>query len=846
MTPRSRPLRGFQPLRDLPTVLWLMLLVPVALANEVIPAPRWLMIHLLLLGAVTHSILVWSEHFADTLLHAAPRDSDERHQTVRLGLLNVGVLLVVVGVPSEVWPLTVAGATGVTAAVVWHGAALVGRIRRSLPSRFGCTVRYYVAAAGLLPVGAGLGTAMAKGVPGDWHPRLMLAHVAVNVLGWMGLTVVGTLVTLWPTMLRTRLVEGTERAARQALPVLLGAVLVTATAALLGLLPLVALGLAGYLAGLGLMGRSLLLAARAKPPTAFPTWSVLAGLVWLVGSVAALAVAVGTAGSIDTAHERLEWFTPALAAGFGAQVLLGALSYLVPVALGGGPSAVRAANTALDRGAPLRLVMVNAGLLVCVLPAPDLVRRLCWALVIAGLATFIPLLFAGMKASRQAKQAPPEPVPAERRGPASPTAPRPRGQGAGLAAVGLAAVLLAVVAGVSVNSSALAGATGHVTPTGRTTTVHVRAAGMHFTPSRVQVPLGNRLVIDVRNTDRGNVHDLVLDNGADSGLLTPGQSARLDVGVVDHDLAGWCSVSDHRAMGMVFHVDVKGAATSSGPGPGFVPHDATLPPVGPGRVHRRTFTVREVERSVAPGVTQRLWTYDGTAPGPTLHGRIGDTFVIKLVNDGSMGHSVDFHAGSLAPDGPMRDIAPGQSLTYRFTAGKAGVWLYHCATRPMSAHIASGMFGAVVIDPPHLPPVAHSYVLVQSEYYLGPQGGTVNMAKLRAERPDEVVFNGYADQYDRAPLTATVGQRVRIWVLDAGPDRPTSFHVVGGQFDTVYDEGAYRLRRGDPGGSQALFLGPAQGGFVELSFPQAGHYPFISHVMIDAERGAHGVFEVTR
>jgi len=109
-----------------------------------------------------------------------------------------------------------------------------------------------------------------------------------------------------------------------------------------------------------------------------------------------------------------------------------------------------------------------------------------------------------------------------------------------------------------------------------------------------------------------------------------------------------------------------------------------------------------------------------------------------------------------------------------------------------------------------------------------------------------VVFNGYADQYDHAPLQAKVGQRVRVWVLDAGPDRPTSFHVVGGQFDTVYAEGAYRLRRGSPGGSQALFLGPAQGGFVELTFPQPGHYPFVSHLMTDAERGAHGVFEVSR
>jgi len=260
-------------------------------------------------------------------------------------------------------------------------------------------------------------------------------------------------------------------------------------------------------------------------------------------------------------------------------------------------------------------------------------------------------------------------------------------------------------------------------------------------------------------------------------------------------------------------------------------------------VHRRTFVVREVEREVAPGVTQRLWTYDGTAPGPVLHGRVGDRFEITLMNRGSIGHSIDFHAGALAPQRPMRTIAPGGSLTYRFRATRAGVWMYHCSTMPMSAHIANGLFGAVVIEPPHLPRADRSYVLVQSELYLGDQGGEVDATELAAGRPDLVVFNGYADQYDHAPLTARVGERVRVWVLDAGPDRPSSFHVVGGQFDTVYAEGAYLLRRG-PGGAQSLGLLPAQGGFVELAFPEAGEYPFVSHLMIDAERGAHGLFRV--
>ena len=153
------------------------------------------------------------------------------------------------------------------------------------------------------------------------------------------------------------------------------------------------------------------------------------------------------------------------------------------------------------------------------------------------------------------------------------------------------------------------------------------------------------------------------------------------------------------------------------------------------------------------------------------------------------------------------------------------------------------MFGAVIIDPPGLPRVDREYLIVQSEMYLGGPGGEADADKVAAEKPDLVVFNGYARQYDHAPLTARAGERVRIWVLDAGPNRATSFHVVGGQFDTLWSEGDYRLRPG-AGGAQALGLLPAQGGFVELTFPEPGRYPFVSHAMVDAERGAHGVIEV--
>jgi nitrite reductase (NO-forming) len=233
-------------------------------------------------------------------------------------------------------------------------------------------------------------------------------------------------------------------------------------------------------------------------------------------------------------------------------------------------------------------------------------------------------------------------------------------------------------------------------------------------------------------------------------------------------------------------------------------------------------------------------------PGPTLHGKVGDTFVVHLVNNGDIGHSIDFHAGALAPDGPMRTIDAGESLDYTFTATKSGIWLYHCSTMPMSHHIANGMFGAVIIDPPDLAPVDREYLLISSELYLGPQDGTADMAKIQAKQPDAYVFNGYVNQYDADPLTAHVGDRVRIWVLDAGPNEPLAFHVVGNQFDTVFLEGHYQLRPGnaESGGSQTLALAPSQGGFVEMTMPAAGHYPFVSHIMTNAGRGEHGILEV--
>ncbi|MEA5153718.1 multicopper oxidase domain-containing protein [Raineyella sp.] len=895
--------------RSAPMFAWLLADVVIVLSHRFVPEARWLMVHLLLLGAVSNAIVVWSGYFTDAILRGS--DGHPRTDAAVLGLLNAGALGVVAGLVTGNRPALWIGASLVGLAAVLHAVMLAVRVRRSLPARFTVTVRYYVAAALMLPIGVWLGTRLAA-VPSTSpaHPRFLLAHLALNVLGWVGLTIAGTVITLWPTMLRTRADDATVTVGRRAWWLLAGSTVLLAAAALADLRWVAVLAALGYLSGLAVIAAPLTREALTKRPYDFGTWSMLAGLAWWAGCVVAVAVELTTAKDLAGAVEGLHALTGPFAAGFVAQVLFGALSYLLPVVVGGGPSIVRRTTALVDRAAVARVVLANVAGLVFLLPVPSLVKVTTSMTVYVVMAWTIGVLIAtvvtGVRLVRRRDSEPPEPPQDQ-----DPAIRRRRSQGQLAAAVGVLALLVvvagmvdpvAVVRAPSPRTAAAAGVPGAaapagVTPTGHTTTVAVTAADMRFTPSTIPVPVGDRLVLRVTNSDsKGQTHDLTLANGATTGRIAPGQTAPLDVGIISGSLQGWCSVAGHKQMGMTLSITATGpgatpgGAASTGPtgsmgsmgsmgsaangqaatGPdavwdrnaspaaGWSAYDPALPPIGDGTVHKATFTVKEAVQEVAPGVTQDVWTFNGTVPGTTLHGRIGDTFDITLVNDGSMGHGIDFHAGSLAPDGPMRTIQPGESLTYRFTATRAGVWMYHCSTMPMSLHIANGMYGAVVIDPPDLAPVDQEYLLVQGEQYYGPQGGVSDADKIAARTPDAVVFNGYPNQYDRTPLTAHTGKRIRIWVLDAGPNESLAFHVVGGQFDSVWKEGGWLLRCGqDPGrvsggctssgsgGSQTLDLLASQGGFVELALPEAGHYAIVNHEMTLAERGAHGVLAVT-
>ena len=280
------------------------------------------------------------------------------------------------------------------------------------------------------------------------------------------------------------------------------------------------------------------------------------------------------------------------------------------------------------------------------------------------------------------------------------------------------------------------------------------------------------------------------------------------------------------------------------PGAEWKPYDPTLQPAPGGTEHKIEMHAIEKVIEVAPGVTQEMWTFNGIVPGTTLRGKVGDLFTITLINDGKIEHSIDFHASKVAWNVEMRSIKPGESLVYQFKAKFAGAFMYHCGTAPALHHIGNGMYGAIIIDPPVLAPVDHEYLLVQSELYTGPEGKPADLTKMMAQQADAVVFNGYVSQYKFSPIRVEPNERVRVWVVDAGPSENSSFHIVGTIFDTVFKEGSYTLQPdARQGGSQALDLQPAQGGFVEFTFDAAGLYPIVTHKFANVGKGALGLFQ---
>lgn len=823
---------------------WLAAAIALLVAHKLVVQPVWLPVHALLLGAATNAIVIWSGHFTTTLCRVP--DPPQWHLVAKLTVLNAAVLSTLAGVAFSVASLAGIGGTGVALVAVAHGADLATMKRSALSARFDYLVRFYLAAAAALLAGSAVGAAMALGAA-QWYARLWSSHVHLLLYGWIGLTVLGTLFTLWPTTIRAKISPRSVAMARRALPTLTAGLLILVVGLLAGSWWLAAAGLCSYGAGVVLSIVGLWPVRSFTGPAA---WMLVGATTWLGIAVAVEVVGLALGRSVDVLPALVEnTVLPLLAVGFVAQVLLGAFSQLLPILVANGPPVRKAVIEYLDQGWQVRVAAINIAVPLVAGPWEAPLPLIGWVLAAVTVAAFVLL------ALRLA-------LPVALRGPLDISALVPH------ARVVSGAVALAAATGVVAALVLGLGAPGPSTTAGAAAadrTVEVTLADMRFSPNVIEVPAGSRLVLRVTNLD-GVPHDLRVETGQQTPRLSRGQTAVLDLGAVHQDLDVWCDVPGHRAAGMTMLIRAGGgtarhqhpggggsSAVSSldltaDPSPGWAPRDAVLAAALPG-VHRVQLSAIEKELEIAPGQREIRWTFGGAEPAPTLRGRVGDVFEVTLLNDTNMGHGIDFHAGALAPDQPMRTLAPGERLVYRFTAQRAGAWLYHCSTPPMALHIANGMYGAVIIDPPGLAQVDREYVLVGAQLYAGPTDSEGKVSAIRAGAPDGWMFNGTAAQYMHAPLPARTGERVRVWLVNAGPGDPIAFHVVGTQFDTVYKEGAWLLgspnETGGTGGSQALDLAPAQGGFVEMTFPEPGHYPFMDHDMRHAENGAHGIFAVT-
>ncbi|HZQ37472.1 MAG TPA: cupredoxin domain-containing protein [Dehalococcoidia bacterium] len=276
------------------------------------------------------------------------------------------------------------------------------------------------------------------------------------------------------------------------------------------------------------------------------------------------------------------------------------------------------------------------------------------------------------------------------------------------------------------------------------------------------------------------------------------------------------------------------------------PFDASLPPATDTPVKEISLTATDNTMiGIAKGINFQGWSFGDSIPAKPLHVRQGDTVKFTLTNTGSMGHGMDFHAAEIDPGANYKTVLPGASFSFTWTANRPGVFMFHCSAAPVIQHIADGMFGAIVVDPPTPLPPAKEYVLVQSEYYLKQQGqsdvyaGDVN--KMLANKPDYVVFNGMVNQYREHPLTADPGQLVRLYVVNAGPSATSAFHVIGTIFSAVYPDGntANKLT-----GVQTYNIPPGGGAMFEMTMPNPGAYPFVTHAFADASKGAIGVIQV--
>jgi nitrite reductase (NO-forming) len=260
-----------------------------------------------------------------------------------------------------------------------------------------------------------------------------------------------------------------------------------------------------------------------------------------------------------------------------------------------------------------------------------------------------------------------------------------------------------------------------------------------------------------------------------------------------------------------------------------------------------TLTAKEMDMPVDnEGHTKPHWTFDGQIPGPVVRATEGDTIEFTLKNDATSknSHSVDFHAARTDVLTSFAPVKPGETKSYTFTADHAGIFFYHCGADPMIQHIAMGMYGAIIVDPKDgkaMPKADREYILVQSEIYDNPQ----DVKSLMDNKWSRVAFNGIPFKYDPVhdvnasqTLEAKPGERVRIYMVNAGVNEVSGFHPIAGIWDRVYASGN---PKNVLVGMQNYTVAPGDAATFDIISPVEGANALVDHSMRRALSGAIAV-----
>ena len=261
--------------------------------------------------------------------------------------------------------------------------------------------------------------------------------------------------------------------------------------------------------------------------------------------------------------------------------------------------------------------------------------------------------------------------------------------------------------------------------------------------------------------------------------------------------------------------------------------------------------VIEKDLPISEGVTYTFWTFGGTVPGSFIRVRQGDTVEFHLRNmpDSKMPHNIDLH-GVTGPGGGAASsfTAPGHKSRFTFKALNAGLYVYHCATAPVGMHVANGMYGLILVEPPQgMPKVDKEYYVMQGDFYTASKyrekgHAPFDMQKAIDENPTYVLFNGSEGALtgDKA-LTAKVGESVRLYVGNGGPNLVSSFHVIGEIFDKVWFEGGTRFQEN----VQTTLIPSGGAAIMDFHMEVPGSYVLVDHSLFRAfNKGALGILKV--